>query len=69
MLVGAMRNRTGWYSCRDRRTEIKAVQNTDCKLKLNRKVSSLSSVLECKISITTFAHKARLKHEVTDPAY
>lgn len=46
ILVGVMRNRTGWYSCRDRRTEIKAVQNTECKLKFNRRVTSLSSVLE-----------------------
>jgi hypothetical protein len=39
-------SRIGWYSCRERRTEIKDVQNTECRLKLMRKVISLSSVLE-----------------------
>jgi len=67
ILVGVKRNRTVWYSCRDRRTEIKAVQNTECKLNLNRKVISLSSVLlEWKISIKTIVYKARLKHAIID---
>ena len=33
ILVGVTRKRTGWYSGRERRTEIKAVHKTECKLK------------------------------------
>jgi hypothetical protein len=62
----AEQNRTGWYSCKGRWTEIRDVKNTECKLKLNRKVISLSGILEWKISRNTFVHKVLFKCKLTD---